>query len=144
MMRTGVSGMAAQSSRLGTVADNIANVSTTGYKRASTEFSTMVLDAAAGAYVSGGVEPHTRYAISSQGPLAYTTSATDLAVRGGGFFLVSDLAGQIYMTRAGSFVPDGEGRLVNAAGYNLMGYSLANGAPQVVANGYAGLEVINI
>lgn len=144
MMRTGASGMAAQSSRLGTVADNIANMSTTGYKRASTEFSTMVLDAGAGSYASGGVESHTRYAISGQGPLSYTTSATDLAVRGGGFFLVSGPAGQIYMTRAGSFVMDGEGRLVNAAGYSLMGYPLANGDPNVVANGYAGLEVINI
>lgn len=144
MMRTGVSGMAAQASRLGTVSDNIANVSTVGYKRASTEFSTMVLDAGAGSFVPGGVDPHTRYAISSQGPLDYTTSATDLAVRGNGFFLVSDLGGQVFMTRAGSFIPDGEGRLVNAAGYTLMGYSLANGAPQVVANGYAGLEVINI
>jgi flagellar hook protein FlgE len=144
MMRTGVSGMAAQSARLGTVADNIANVSTTGYKRASTEFSTLVLDAGAGAYLPGSVETHTRYAISSQGALTYTTSATDLAVRGDGFFLVSAPGGQIYMTRAGSFVPDGEGRLVNAAGYSLMGYSLATGEPQVVANGFAGLEVINI
>jgi len=144
MMRTGVSGMAAQSARLGTVADNIANVSTTGYKRASTEFSTLVLDAGVGAYLPGSVETHTRYAISSQGPLTYTTSSTDLAVRGGGFFLVSGPGGQIYMTRAGSFVPDGEGRLVNAAGFSLMGYSLASGEPQVVANGFAGLEVINI
>src|SRR5690606_41001712 len=103
MMRTGASGMAAQSSRLGTVADNIANMSTTGYKRASTEFSTMVLDAGAGSYTSGSVESHTRYAISSQGPLAYTTSGSDLAIRGGGFFLVSGEGGQIYMTRAGSF-----------------------------------------
>ena len=144
MMRTGASGMAAQSNRLGTVADNIANLSTTGYKRASMEFSTMVLDAGAGSYTSGGVESHTRYAISSQGPLAYTTSATDLAVKGGGFFLVSGQGGQISMTRAGSFVMNGEGELVNAAGFSLMGYPLVNGAPQGVANGYAGLETINI
>lgn len=144
MMRTGASGMAAQASRLGTVADNVANIGTTGYKRASTEFSTMVLDAAAGAYVSGGVESHTRYAISSQGPLAYTTSATDLAVKGGGFFLVSGAGGQIAMTRAGSFIKNGDGELVNAAGYKLMGYPLASGNPQAVANGYAGLEVVNL
>ncbi len=144
MMRTGVSGMAAQSSRLGTVADNIANMSTTGYKRASTEFSTMVLDPGAGSYVPGGVESHTRYAISSQGLLAYTTSATDLAVRGEGFFLVSGAGGQIYMTRAGSFVMNGDGQLINAAGYSLMGYPIASGDPNMVANGYAGLEVINV
>ncbi len=144
MMRTGASGMAAQANRLGTVADNIANLSTTGYKRASMEFSTMVLDAGAGSYTSGGVNSHTRYAISSQGPLAYTTSASDLAVKGGGFFLVSGQGGQIYMTRAGSFVMNGEGQFVNAAGYSLMGYPLVNGSPQGVANGYAGLETINV
>ena len=44
MMRTSASGMAAQANRLGTVADNIANSSTTGYKRASTEFSSLVLE----------------------------------------------------------------------------------------------------
>ena len=43
VMRTGVSGMAAQSNKLSTVADNIANVNTTGYKRASTEFSSLIL-----------------------------------------------------------------------------------------------------
>lgn len=144
MMRTGASGMAAQANRLGTVADNIANISTVGYKRASTEFSTMVVDAGAGSYVSGGVDAQTRYAISSQGSLAYTTSATDLALKGGGFFLVSGQGGQIYMTRAGSFVLNGDGQLVNAAGYNLMGYPLTDGAPQGVANGYAGLEAVNI
>ena len=44
MMRTSVSGMAAHANRLGTVSDNIANASTTGYKRASTEFSSLILE----------------------------------------------------------------------------------------------------
>ncbi len=144
MMRTSASGMAAQASRLGTVADNIANMSTTGYKRASTEFSTMVLESGAGSYISGSVEPHTRHAISDPGALAYTTSTTDLAVTGRGFFLVSGPDGRICMTRAGAFVQDGAGRLVNAAGFSLMGYPLTNGSPSVVANGYAGLEAIDI
>lgn len=144
MMRTSASGMAAQASRLGTVADNIANMSTTGYKRASTEFASMILESSEGSYVSGSVETHVRRAISGQGTLAYTTSATDLAVTGRGFFLVSGSADQIYMTRAGSFVMDGEGRLVNAAGYNLMGYPLTGGNPTIVANGYAGLENVSI
>ena len=43
VMRTGVSGMSAQSNKLSTVSDNIANVNTTGYKRASTEFSSLIL-----------------------------------------------------------------------------------------------------
>ena len=56
VMRTGGSGMNAQSNKLSTVADNIANVNTTGYKRASTEFSSLVLQSGTGNYNSGSVE----------------------------------------------------------------------------------------
>ncbi len=122
-MRTSVSGMAAQANRLGAVSDNIANATTTGYKRASMEFSSLVLDSGGTEYVSGGVESHTRYAISEQGARAYTTSYTDLAVKGDGFFIVTSESGQTFLTRAGSFVPNGTGDLVNAAGYRLMGLS---------------------
>ena len=66
-MRTGGSGMNAQSNKLSTVADNIANVNTTGYKRASTEFSSLVLQSGTGNYNSGSVETHVRYAISDPG-----------------------------------------------------------------------------
>lgn len=55
-MRTGVSGMNAQANKLGTVGDNIANASTTGYKRASTSFSSLVLPSSSGSYASGGVQ----------------------------------------------------------------------------------------
>lgn len=144
MMRTGASGMAAQANRLATVADNIANMNTTGYKRASTEFASMILESGQGSYVSGSVRTDVRYAISAEGTHSYTTSATDLAIDGQGFFLVGGGSDQVYLTRSGSFVKDGNGRLVNAAGFHLMGYPLTNGAPPVVANGYAGLEVINI
>ena len=41
-------------------------------------------------------------------------------------------------------MPDGEGRLVNAAGFYLMGYSFANGAPSAAANGFGGLELVSI
>jgi len=143
-MRTSASGMAAQANRLGAVSDNIANSSTTGYKRASMEFSSLVLDSGGTEYVSGSVESHTRYAISEQGAFTFTTSVTDLAVRGQGFFLVESESGQTFLTRAGSFIPDGDGDLVNAAGYKLLGYSLLNGSPSIVANGTAGLEVVNI
>ncbi len=144
MMRTGASGMAAQANRLATVADNIANMNTTGYKRASTEFASMILESGEGSYVSGSVRTDVRYAISAEGTHSYTTSATDLAIDGQGFFLVGGSGGQVYLTRAGSFVPDGQGRLVNAAGYYLMGYPLTDGGPTDVANGYAALQVINI
>lgn len=143
MMRTSASGMAAQANRLGTVADNIANTSTIGYKRASTEFSSILLESGS-EFLSGSVETKVRYAISEQGSFKFTTSSTDLAVKGNGFFVVSNANGQPFLTRAGSFVKDGEGNLVNAAGYKLMAYSLANGEPSVVANGFAGLEAVNV
>ncbi|WP_419909675.1 flagellar hook protein FlgE [Hoeflea sp.] len=144
MMRTGVSGMNAQAARLGTVADNIANANTTGYKRSSTEFSSLVLPSAGGSYNSGGVSTSVRYAISEEGALQFTTSITDLAIGGDGFFVVQDSSGVSFLTRAGSFIPDSEGNLVNAAGYMLMGYDYANGAPTPVVNGFDGLMPVNV
>lgn len=144
MMRTGVSGMAAQANRLATVSDNIANSNTTGYKRAYTEFSSLIIPGTQGNYNSGGVKTSVRYAISQQGPLQFTSSTNDLAINGNGFFVVKDASGSPFLARAGTFVPDGQGRLVNAAGFYLTGYSFANGDPAVVANGFDGLEVISI
>lgn len=144
MMRTGVSGMNAQANRLSSVADNIANSGTTGYKRSSTEFSTLVMPSSNGSYTSGGVNTNVRYAITQQGDFKYTSSSTDLAIDGEGFFVVQDSSGQVFLTRAGSFLPDEEGRLVNAAGFYLLGYSSANGSPTTVANGFAGLEPVTV
>jgi flagellar hook protein FlgE len=144
-MRTGVSGMNAQSNKLSTVSDNIANVNTTGYKRASTEFSSLILKSGSGNYDSGAVETTVRYAISDAGNYQFTTSTTDLAVQGNGFFVVQDANGNNFLTRAGAFVPDSTGNLVNAAGFQLMGYNIANGAvPNVSANGFGGLQVVNV
>lgn len=144
MMRTGVSGMNAQANRLSAVADNIANSDTTGYKRSSAEFSTLIMPGTGGAYNSGGVTTTIRSAVSTQGIMTYTTSVSDLAVNGDGFFVVQDAGGTPYLTRAGSFVPDAQGRLVNAAGYQLMAYSYANGEPAATANGFEGLVPVQI
>ena len=144
MMRTGSSGMNAQASRLSTVADNIANASTTGYKTASTEFSSLLLPSVSGNYNSGAVQTDIRYGISNQGALQYTSSTTDLAINGNGFFVVQDPSGVPYMTRAGSFVPNGSGELVNAGGYKLLGYPYTEDDPTPVVNGYAGLEPVKI
>ncbi len=145
VMRTSTSGMAAQANRLSTVADNIANANTTGYKRASTEFSSLLLDSSPGQYNSGSVQTLIRNAISEQGGVQSTTSVTDLAISGNGFFVVTDAGNTPYLTRAGSFVPDGNGQLVNAAGFYLMGYPIEAGASiDVTANGYAGLEIVSL
>ncbi len=144
VMRTSTSGMNVQASRLSTVADNVANGSTTGYKRASTEFSTMVLPSGGSDYNSGGVQANVRYSVSQQGALAYTTSSTDIALQGSGMFIVTDSSGTPFMTRAGSFTADSLGNLVNAAGFKLMGYDYNTGTPAPVVNGFDGLVPVNI
>jgi flagellar hook protein FlgE len=144
MMRTGSSGMNAQASRLSTVADNIANASTTGYKAASTEFSSLLLPSISGNYNSGAVETDVRYGISNQGALTYTSSSTDLAINGSGFFVVEDPNGVPYMTRAGAFVPNADGELVNAAGYKLLGYPYTTEDPTPVVNGFDGLSPVTV
>ncbi|MFK7901905.1 MAG: flagellar hook protein FlgE [Nitratireductor sp.] len=144
MMRTSVSGMNAQAERLSTVADNVANASTTGYKRSAIEFQTHVLDATSGQYNSGSVNTAVRQFVSEQGALVSTTSNTDLAINGDGFFIVEDTSSDMFLTRAGGFYIDNVGNLVNSAGSKLMGYDLqAAGAPPV-ANGFGGLVPISV
>lgn len=142
-MRASISGMAVQSDRLGSIADNVANVGTTGYKRSSTEFSTLVIQSGGQEYESGAVETNTRRYISEQGSFNYTSSVTDLAINGDGFFVVERRPGEIFLSRAGAFVPDRDGVLVNSAGGRLMGYNLVTGNDGVVVNGAAGLEPVN-
>jgi flagellar hook protein FlgE len=146
VLRTGVSGMEAQSFKLATVADNIANANTVGYKRADTEFSSLILESGPGNYSSGAVTANVQHEISKQGALTYTQSKTDLAVQGDGFFVVEDRNGGRFLTRAGSFVVDGQsGNLVNAAGFSLLGLrSTAGEEPAITLNDTAGLEPINI
>ena len=132
MMRTGVSGMNAQANRLSTVADNIANSGTTGYKRSCTEFSSLIINRLT-ATTRRAASPPRPLRHQQQGDLKYTTSTTDLAINGDGFFVVQDPSGTPFLTRAGAFVPDGDGRLVNAAGFYLMGYDLTDGPPAPVA-----------
>jgi flagellar hook protein FlgE len=143
-MKTAVSGMNAQANRLSTVADNIANVNTTGYKTVSTSFSSLVLPSSGGNYNSGGVQTSVRQAVSDQGDISYTTSGTDLAISGDGFFIVQGADGTPVLTRAGDFTKDDEGNLVNAAGFQLMGYSYDSGSPAVVVNGFDGLVPVNV
>ena len=143
-MRTSVSGMAAQSDRLSTIGDNVANVGTTGYKRVSTEFSTLLHQAVGTIYESGAVETTVRHLNEEQGTFNYTSSATDLAVNGRGFFLVESPGSGIAMTRAGAFMPNAAGELVNAAGGKLLGYNIEAGRGSVVVNGTAGLEPVKM
>jgi flagellar hook protein FlgE len=144
VMRTGTSGMNAQASRLSVVADNVANVNTTGYKSASCQFSSLVLSNSPTSYECGAILTSTKYSISNQGSLMSTSSSSDLALSGSGFFVVSDPSGTPFLTRAGSFVKNDNGDLVNSAGFTLMGFKLTPDLPSFAVNGYDGLVPINL
>ncbi len=120
MMRTGVAGMNAQANRLTGVADNVANVSTAGYKRTDTQFSDLVMPSTRNAYQSGGVMTTVRHDISMQGAGRGTGKPGDIMLEGNGFFRVQDESGTEYLTRAGSFQRNGEGYLQNAGGFYLL------------------------
>ncbi|HRE60863.1 MAG TPA: flagellar hook protein FlgE [Micropepsaceae bacterium] len=146
---TGVSSLAANSRALGVSSNNIANVNTVGYKAANTQFSTLLAtQTSAGSFSSGGVRAEPQAMVNRQGLLQSTESATDLAISGSGFFIVTatpeaGLAGSdLLYTRAGSFTTDSAGFLKNAAGYYLQGWRLdANGE---VPTNRADLEPINL
>lgn len=143
VMRTGVSGMNAQANRLSIVADNVANVNTTGYKGSSCEFSSLVLSNWEAAYEPGAVLTNIRHNIDAQGGLVGTSSVSDLAISGDGFFMVANAAGTPYLTRAGSFIPNSSGTLVNAAGFSLLGYKLNPDQPTVTLNGFNNLVPVS-
>ena len=144
MMRTSTSGMNAQASRLSSISDNISNSSTTGYKGSDVSFSSLVLSSTSSTtYTSGSVNAVTSYSISEQGSLKSTTSSTDLAIKGNGFFVVQDTGGNIFLTRNGNFTVNSSGELVNSSGYTLLGYSSTDGSAAIV-NGFSGLTPVKV
>ncbi|HEY4723156.1 MAG TPA: flagellar hook basal-body protein, partial [Anaerolineae bacterium] len=149
-MFSGVTGLNAQSQALGMIADNISNVNTVGYKGTSANFSTLVTQAASqSSYTPGGVKTAPTQNISRQGLLQSTTSKSDIAIAGNGFFLVNEAAvpaqGNEYLfTRAGSFTPDKNGNLVNTSGYFLQGWPLTNGALPTNTSVLTSVQTINV
>lgn len=154
-MYAAVSGLGAQSTKLGAISDNIANTSTTGYKRVEVEFASLVTEQVSRrSYSAGGVAGSVRRQVDVQGILQATGSSTDIAINGDGFFVVSDAQNAspqqdlMALTRAGSFMPDDQGFLRNAAGYYLMGWQLnpdgttVNPAP--ARDTLANVEPVNI
>jgi len=133
-MFAGVSGLNSNSQALGMIADNISNINTVGFKGTTAQFSTLVTQSASRTTFSpGGVTSLPVASIDRQGLLQATASKTDLAVAGGGFFVVNEAAAsgavgnEFFFTRAGSFTADENGDYVNTAGYFLQGWPLTNG-----------------
>ncbi|MCW8915976.1 MAG: flagellar hook basal-body protein [Magnetovibrio sp.] len=145
ILQSAVSGLHLNAQRVGAAADNIANVSTNGYK--DTQILARSVTTAQGTsptYAPGGVQAISRQLADVQGLLAPSATSTDLALSGAGFFAVSRTsdpvsiqdasAGKALFTRDGSFAPDSEGFLVNSSGFYLLGQksSGANGVLSAV------------
>jgi len=124
----GVSGLGAQSSAMATVADNITNINTVGYKGVTAEFRTLVTDGRLrSTYSAGGVAAAPQAMISKQGLLQASSGDTDLGIDGAGFFVVRNGSGDdadVAFTRAGAFKPDLAGYLRNTSGQYLQGWRL--------------------
>ena len=119
-MNTGVSGLNAANENLNAISNNIANANTVGYKSMDVQFA----DVYSSATGTGGVYVSSVDTNFAGGDLLYTSSATDLAIEGGGFFVMEDASGQQYYTRAGNFSTDKDGFLVNNQGQKLMGFAV--------------------
>jgi flagellar basal-body rod protein FlgG len=124
-------GLQAQDTRMQVISNNLANVSTTGFKRSRANFATLAYQDArvAGqqssgqtAYATGvnlgtGVNIQATTTELTQGTLQATGNALDMAISGEGYFAVALPSGQIAYTRAGNFTTSAEGLLVTAQGY---------------------------
>ncbi|MEX0645276.1 MAG: flagellar hook basal-body protein, partial [Parvularculaceae bacterium] len=149
LFAVGVSGVTAFTTSLEAVSNNIANSQTVGFKRARTEFSDLVtVDAPdANGKVGAGVSALNRQLVAEQGSLTRTDNATDLAISGAGFFVVSEEAGAatastILFTRAGDFSPNEAGDLVNGAGYFLHPSRASAGGGAPTTADLAALETV--
>lgn len=129
-LKSGVSGLNAQSSAMSIISDNIANVNTIGYKANSASFSTLVTKQTSSTrYTSGGVQCRTRAGVDVQGLLSSTSYSTDLGISGNGFFVTTQTAQPSKddlwsYTRVGTFTVDENGYLRNDNGYYLQAWPL--------------------
>ncbi|MBS0477214.1 MAG: flagellar basal-body rod protein FlgG [Proteobacteria bacterium] len=130
-MHVARTGLEAQDARMRVIANNLANIGTTGFKRDRANFATLAYQDAriAGqqsssetAYATGlnlgtGVSVQSTTSITTQGTLNTTGNSLDLALDGDGYFQVQLPGGRLGYTRAGNFTRSAEGQLVTSQGY---------------------------
>jgi len=129
-MYTAATGMEAQETRIDVIANNLANVNTTGFKKDQSHFQDLLYQTlrapggmtAHGSVLPGGMQVGSGVRLAGisktfgQGSLLQTQNQLDLAIEGRGFFRVRLPSGQIVYTRDGSFRTDREGRIVTSSG----------------------------
>ena len=102
-----------------TIANNIANVSTTGFRKEGMIFSEYIADMGRDEDSLSMALGNVRVTNSAQGPLTPTGGTFDFAIEGDGFFLIDTPNGQS-LTRAGAFTPNDQGELATHDGYRLL------------------------
>lgn len=140
-------GLDAQQTRMSVIANNLANVNTTGFKKSQASFEDLIYQnvraaggqtsqqtrAATGLEVGTGARLVATERDFSQGTLAQTDNALDVAITGRGFFQVLRPDGTTAYTRDGSFSLDSEGNLVTASGYQILpGLTVPPGAQGLI------------
>jgi flagellar basal-body rod protein FlgG len=143
-------GMLAQQTNVEVISNNIANMSTTGYKRRRAEFQDLLYQnlrrvgsqsadtgsvLPSGAQIGLGVKTGAVYRIAEQGNLSQTSNRFDIAVRGNGFFQVQLPSGETAYTRDGTFALSPEGVIVTADGFVVQpGITIPANATDVTIN----------
>ena len=140
-----LTGLESDSTALNTIANDLANLNTTGFKSQNVNFSDLFYQQI-GSQGSGnliqqgsGVATASIESQYTQGSIVGTGNATDVALSGNGFFVLNNGGTNIY-TRDGNFGLDNNGNLITASGLSVMGYPAVNG----VVNTNAALTAINI
>jgi flagellar hook protein FlgE len=141
-----LSGLTSESAALSTVANNLANQNTTGYKDKVALFSDLFYQnlGTTGAgdpiQVGAGTQVGSLPSLFTQGSVSATGVPTDVAIQGTGFFAVQNSSGVIDYTRAGDFSVDANNFLVTSEGQQVLGYPATNG----VVNTGAGIAPLQL
>ena len=143
---TGTTGMNAQQLNIDVIANNLANVSTTGFKKSITDFQDLLYETikVPGSQTSTDTQSPTVILVGmgvgtgavtkvfSQGELLQTQNQLDIAIEGSGFFQIQMPNGSTAYTRAGAFKTDSNGRITNSNGYILLpAVTIPQGANQI-------------
>jgi flagellar basal-body rod protein FlgG len=150
-------GMQAQQTNVEVISNNIANMTTTGFKRRRAEFQDLIYQnlrrvgsnssdngtvVPSGAQVGLGVKTAAIYRIGEQGNLQQTSNSLDLAIRGHGHFQVTLPSGETAYTRDGTFSLSPEGQIVTSDGYPVApGITIPTNARDVTINATGEVQV---
>ncbi len=150
-------GMQAQQTNVEVISNNIANMTTTGFKRQRAEFQDLIYEnlrrvgsnssdsgtiVPSGAQVGLGVRTAAIYRISEQGNLQQTSNSLDVAIKGNGYFQVTLPSGDTAYTRDGTFGLSPDGTIVTADGYVVQpGITVPSNAKSVTINNAGQVQV---